>query len=323
MSAFSQTLKKAAPFMSLAAMVVILAISSPYFLTVNNISAIALQMSVVAIMAIGQMLVILSGGIDLSAGSILALSGVSTTLMMTNGMPIFPAILIGIAVGCLCGILSGLLVAFGHLPPFIATLGMMGIARGVALLLTKGGSVFGLPDGFNILGGGHLKDISDRIFGSFLGEIPVPVLFTIILAVLAHFILTRTPFGRYVYAIGSNTQAAMLSGINVSRELLKIYALNGLLCGFAGVIQASRLNTGQPTTGTGYELDVIAACVIGGTSLSGGSGTILGAMIGALIMGVLRNGCNLLDIPDFWQRIAIGAIIIFAVLSDQLRKHKN
>jgi ribose transport system permease protein len=189
---------------------------------------------------------------------------------------------------------------------------MMGIARGLALLLTKGVPVFGLPDKFNLLGGG-------KIFGS----IPFPVILTIVLAFLGHFILTKLPFGRYVFAIGSNKVAARLSGIHVPRTLLKIYAFNGLLCGFAGIILASRLSTGQPTAGTAYELDVIAACVIGGASLSGGEGTILGAMIGALIMGVLRNGCNLLNISAFWQQIAIGAIIIIAVFADQYRKHKG
>ena len=317
------TLKKAAPFMSLLLMIVVLSLLSPYFLTVDNITAIFLQMSVVAIMAIGQMLVILSAGIDLSAGSVLALSGVTTTLLMTQGIPIFPAILAGLGAGALTGILAGALIAKGHLPPFIATLGLMGIGRGLALLLTGGTSVFGLPEGFGFYGGGTLGDILPLATIQVLAGLPVPVLFTIILAIAGHFLLTRFRFGRHIYAIGSNPVAARLSGIDVPKNLIKIYAINGLLCGFAGIIMASRLSTGQPTAGTGYELDVIAACVIGGASLSGGEGTILGAMIGALIMGVLRNGCNLLDIPDFWQKIAIGTIIIVAVLADQYRKHKN
>ncbi|NIA30854.1 MAG: ribose ABC transporter permease [Actinobacteria bacterium] len=307
----SQVLRKAAPFMSLGLMVIILSIISPYFLTVENLFAIGLQISVVAIMAIGQMMVIISAGIDLAAGSVLALSGIATTMLMATGIPIFPAIIAGLFAGALTGLASGALIAKGHLPPFIATLGMMGIARGMALLLTGGVPIFGLPKEFNFLGGGR-----------FFGVIPVPVIITVVLAVIGHIILTRLRFGRYVFAIGSNTNAAKLSGINVSRTLVIIYAINGLLCGFAGIIMASRLSTGQPTAGMSYELDVIAACVIGGASLSGGEGTILGAIIGALIMGVLRNGCNLLDVSAFWQQIAIGTIIIIAVLSDQYRKHK-
>ena len=297
--------------MSLLLMALILSLLSPYFLTVDNLFAIGLQMAVVAIMAIGQMMVIISAGIDLSVGSVMALSGIGTTMLLAGGTPILPAVLVGLLIGTLCGVIVGVLVAWGHLPPFIATLGMMGIARGAALLLTGGVPIFNLPTEFGFLGQGRV-----------LGAVPVPVVFTLILAVAGHFILTRVAFGRYIFAIGSNPVAARLSGIAVEKNLLKIYAINGLLCGFAGIVLASRLSTGQPTAGTGYELDVIAACVIGGASLSGGEGTILGAMIGALIMGVLRNGCNLLDISAFWQQIAIGTIIVFAVFVDQYRKHK-
>ena len=305
--------RKAAPFMSLGLMVLLLSLLTPYFLTVDNLLAIALQMSVVAIMAIGQMMVIISGGIDLSAGSVLALSGVISTMLMTAaGWPIVTAILAGLLVAGVCGLIVGFLIAKGNLPPFIATLGMMGIARGVTLLLTGGVPIFGMPEQFSWLGGGRL-----------FGIMPVPVVFTILFAMAGHFLLTRIRFGRYIFAIGSNSAAATLSGINVPRNLMKIYLINGVLGGFAGIIMASRLSTGQPTAGTGYELDVIAACVIGGASMTGGKGTMLGAMIGALIMGVLRNGCNLLDISAFWQQIAIGTIIVVAVFSDQYRKRKR
>jgi ribose transport system permease protein len=308
----SKYLKKAAPFMSLLLLGGLLSLLSPYFLSMDNLFAIGLQMAVVAIMAIGQMMVIISAGIDLSVGSVMALAGIGTTLVLSMGVGLFPAILVGLFIGLVCGAFSGSLIAYGHIPPFIATLGMMGIARGAALLITGGKPIFKLPEHFSILGGGRIMEF-----------IPLPVIFTLILAVIGHFILTRFRFGRYIYAIGSNETAARLSGVSVPVNLIKIYALNGLLCGFAGIILASRLTTGQPTAGTGYELDVIAACVIGGASLSGGEGTILGAMIGALIMGMLRNGCNLLDISAFWQQIAIGAIIIIAVFSDQYRKHKK
>ncbi len=302
-------LRKAAPFMSLIMLSGFLSLLSPYFLTVDNLLAIALQMSVVAIMAIGQMAVIISAGIDLSVGSVMALSGMCTTMLIVDGVSILPALLVGLLIGLLFGTLSGVLIAYGYLPPFIATLGMMGIARGVALLLTGGVPVYGLPPSFGFLGGGRIMQF-----------MPFPVLVTIVLAIASHFVLTRLPIGRYVFAIGANPTAALLSGIRVRATLVKVYAANGLLCGFAGIIHASRLSTGQPTAGTGYELDVIAACVIGGASLSGGEGTILGAMIGAMIMGVLRNGCNLLDISAFWQQIAIGLIIIIAVFIDQYRK---
>jgi ribose transport system permease protein len=304
-------LRRAAPFMSLILMALVLSILSPYFLSVDNLLAIGLQMSVVAIMAVGQMMVIISSGIDLSVGSLMALSGIVTTMMLSSGIGMVPAILVGLLLGTILGLLAGGLIAHGHLPPFIATLGIMGIARGAALLLTGGVPVFGLPSAFGFLGGGRLFNL-----------VPMPVLFTIILALAGHFILTRLAFGRHIFAIGSNETGARLSGVDVPRMLLKIYAVNGLLCAVAGIVLASRLSSGQPTAGTGYELDVIAACVIGGASLTGGEGTILGAMIGALIMGVLRNGCNLLNISPFWQQIAIGTIIIVAVFSDQYRKHK-
>jgi len=293
-------------------MALVLSFASPYFLTVDNLFAIGLQMAVVAIMAIGQMMIIISAGIDLSVGSVMALSGVGTTMLMAQHLAIIPAIIVGLFIGALCGALAGALIAWGHIPPFIATLGIMGIARGIALLVTKGVPVFGLPEKFNFLGGG-------RVFG----VLPVPVLFVIVLAVIFHIFLTRTVFGRHIFALGSNPEAARLSGVDVAMKLFKLYIINGVLCGFAGIVMASRLSTGQPTAGAGYELDVIAACVIGGASLSGGEGAILGAMTGALIMGVLRNGCNLLNISAFWQQIAIGAIIIIAVFSDQYRKHKS
>ena len=304
-------IQKLAPLLSLILMAVILSTLSPYFLTVNNIFNIGLQMAVIAIMAIGEMMVIISAGIDLSVGSVLALSGVTSTLMLVNGMGIFLSVLVGVLTGTLCGFINGVLVSFGRIPPFIATLGMMGIARGLALIITGGIPIFGLPDSFSFLGGGRILNI-----------IPFPVIIVVILALIGHFILAYTRFGRYTYAVGSNVEAAKLSGVNVKRYLTMIYTFGGILCGFAGVILASRLSTGQPTAGTGWELDVIAACVIGGASFSGGEGNIGGAMIGAMIIGVLRNGCNLLNISNFWQLVFIGSIIIFAVFIDQYRKHK-
>ncbi|OQX84004.1 ribose ABC transporter permease [candidate division KSB1 bacterium 4484_87] len=306
---FKNSLRNFASVLSLLIVVIILSLLSPHFLTTENLISIALQMSVIAIMSIGQMWIIISGGIDLSVGSILALSGVTTTMLINSHVPFFPAVLVGVAVGSFAGFVNGFLIAVGKLPPFISTLGMMGIARGMALIITKGVPIFGLPSYFSVLGNGRLA-----------GILPYPILITLVLAVLAHVILTRTPFGRYTYAIGSNFEAARLSGVRTTSLLIYIYTLGGLLAGLGGIILASRLSTGQPTAGTGYELDVIAACVIGGASLSGGVGTIWGAILGSLLIGVLRNGCNLLDISAFWQQVAIGGIIVIAVFVDQYQK---
>lgn len=304
-------LRKLASVLSLLIIVIALTIMSPRFLTMENTLSIGLQMSVIAIMSIGEVWIIISGGIDLSVGSVMALSGVVTTMMIAAGVDIFISSLCGILVGALCGFINGFLTAVGKLLPFISTLGMMGIARGVALIITKGVPVFGLPESFSILGNGRLFEI-----------FPIPVLITLVLGVMGHVVLTKTPFGRYTYALGSNFEAARLSGIRTTRNLIYIYLLGGFLYGAAGIILASRLSTGQPTSGTGYELDVIAACVIGGASLSGGSGTIWGAILGALLIGVLRNGSNLLDISAFWQQVAIGTIIVIAVFIDQYHKSK-
>lgn len=311
MKAIAIYFRKLASLLSLFIIVILLTILSPHFLTVENILSIGLQMSVIAIMSIGQVWIIITGGIDLSVGSVLALSGVSTTLLIANGVNLILASAVGIAVGALCGFINGFLTAVGKLPPFISTLGMMGIARGMALIVTRGVPIFGLPEQFAILGNGRIA-----------GLIPIPVLITILLGLLGHIVLTYTPFGRYSYAIGSNFEAARLSGIRTTRTMIYIYLLAGFLYGLSGVVLASRLSTGQPTSGLGYELDVIAACVIGGASLSGGSGTIWGAILGALVIGVLRNGCNLLDISAFWQQVAIGIIIVIAVFIDQYQKRR-
>lgn len=310
-SEYSHYFRKLASVLSLLLIMLILTILSPHFMTAENFLSIGLQMSVIAIMAIGQVWIIIAGGIDLSVGSIMALAGVVTTMLIADGTNMVLAAMAGIAVGSSCGLLNGFLTAVGKLPPFISTLGMMGIARGVTLIITKGVPIFGLPADFAVLGNGRL-----------FGVLPIPVLITICLGIVAHIALNVTPFGRYTFAIGSNFEAARLSGIRTTRLIVAIYLLGGFLCSIAGIILASRLSTGQPTAGTGNELDVIAACVIGGASLSGGVGTVWGAILGALLIGVLRNGCNLLDISAFWQQVAIGTIIIVAVFIDQYQKTK-
>ena len=299
------------PLISLLATGTALTILSPHFLTMNNIMTIGLQMAVIAIIAVGEVIIIISAGIDLSVGSVLALSGIVTTDLLVRGVPIWGGVAAGVAAGALCGLANGILVSKGKLPPFIATLAMMGVARGIALIITNGVPIFDLPEKFGWWGGGRLFNF-----------LPVPVLLMSIVALIGYAILTYTRFGRYSYAIGSNIEGARLSGVNVDRYLIGFYSLSGLLSGFAGVVLASRLSTGQPTAGTGYELDVIAACVVGGASMSGGTGTVLGVIIGALIMGVLRNGSNLMNVSTFWQQVLIGVVIATAVYWDQHRQHR-
>jgi len=284
----------------------LLTILTPHFLTVSNLLNITEQTTINALIAVGMTFVILSGGIDLSVGSIVALSGVVLGSALHGGMAVPAAILLSLATGALCGLANGLLIARGGLPPFIATLGLMSIARGAALLFTDGRPVSGFDAGFRTISTG-------RPFA-----IPAPVILMAMVYVVAHFILTRTTFGRYVYAIGGNEEATRLSGVRVGLHKTLIYVLSGITSAIAAGTLTARLNSAQPIAGIMYELDAIAATVIGGTSLLGGSGTLVGTLIGALIMGVLRNGLNLLGISSFLQQVVIGGVIIAAVLVDSL-----
>ncbi|UCH33019.1 MAG: ABC transporter permease [Armatimonadota bacterium] len=298
------------PLAALIVMGVILSFASPHFLTPNNLATVAVQASAVAILAVAETMVIISGNIDLSVGSVLALCGCAAALLMRSGVGIAPSVLLGVALGVGVGTLSGALTAFGRMPSFIVTLGMMGIARGAALIITGGVNVFGVPQRFADL------SMARRV------GIPLPALLAGAVAVAAHVVLTRTSLGRSIYAIGGNPEAARLSGIPVKRVVTIIFAIAGLLSALAGLALTSRLSIGQPTAGVGYELDAIAAAVIGGASLMGGQGTVAGTLIGALIMAVLRNGCDLLRVPVFWQQVAIGVIIIAAVFLDQFRRRR-
>ena len=299
-------------FFGLIFLMVILWILTPYFLTISNLLNILEQSSINAIIAVGMTFVIIAAGIDLSVGSILAFSGVVMATVLQAGIPVPFALLIGILSGTLCGYINGVLISHGKLPPFIVTLGMMSIARGAALVFTNGRPVSGFADGFRWLATG-------KIF-----FIPMPLVIMIIVYVLAHIILTKTKFGRYTYAMGGNEEAARLSGINVRFHKTMIYALSGLTSALAAILLTARLNSAQPIAGIMYELDAIAATVIGGTSLMGGVGTLTGTLIGALIMGVLRNGLNILGVSSFLQQIIIGSVIIIAVLFDTvIKKHKK
>ena len=278
------------------------------FLNWSNLTQVIRAVSFIAIMAVGQAMVVIAGGIDLSVGSALGLSAVVTAVVLSQNFPILPSILAGIVVGALNGLLNGLLITRAKLPPFIASLGMMSIARGLAFALTGGETIRGLPEAFLTIGQGTVL------------LIPTPIVIMAMIAVLAGLILAKTPWGRSVYAIGGNEEAANYSGIDVRRVKMWVYTVCGLSAGVAGVLFASRFGVGQSTAGLGYELDVIAAVVIGGISLSGGRGTILGAIIGSLLMGILRNGLVLLNVSAYWQQVAIGLVILLAVVMDRKTK---
>ncbi len=286
-------------------------ILTPHFLTVSNLLNVLEQTSINAVIAVGMTFVILSAGIDLSVGSVLALSGVVMASLLQGGWAPPLAVGVGLAAGFVFGALNGVAIAWGRLPPFIATLGMMSIARGCALLFTEGRPVSGFEEGFRSLA-------TARLLG-----IPAPVLITALVYVIARFVLSSTRFGRYVYAMGGNEEATRLSGVNVRLHKMLVYGVSGLTSAVAAVLLTARLNSAQPIAGIMYELDAIAAVVIGGTSLAGGEGGVGGTLIGALIMGVLRNGLNLLGVSSFLQQVVIGLVIVFAVLLDAVLKKKN
>jgi len=286
----------------------LLSVLSPHFLSVSNLRNVLEQTAINAVVAVGMTFGIVSGGIDLSVGSIVAVSGVLLASALAAGAPVPVAIAAGLAAGALCGLANGLLVTRGRLPPFIATLGMMSVARGAALVFTDGRPVSGFEAGFRSLA-------TERVLG-----LPAPVLVVAVSYVAAHLLLTRTRFGRYVYAIGGNEEATRLSGVAVRFHKTMVYVLCGATSALAAVLLTARLNSAQPIAGMMYELDAIAATVIGGTSLLGGSGSLGGTLVGALIMGVLRNGLNLLGVSSYLQQIVIGAVIIVAVLVDSLLK---
>jgi ribose transport system permease protein len=265
----------------------------------------------VAIVAVGQTLVILTGGIDLSVGSVAGLGGILGTMAIAkSGMPIAVGVLVAVLAGAVIGLVNGLLVTQMKLPPFIATLGMLGVARGLTFIVGGENAVYGLPSSFRLFGEGQI------------GPIPMPILYLIVIAVIGHVVLTRTKLGRYAYAIGSNKEAARLSGVALNRYQVCVYVISAALAGFGGMIAASLVHSGQPNYGVGLELNVIAACVIGGASLFGGVGTIGGSMIGALLMAVITNGAVLLNITQYYQEVIIGVIIWLAVWWDQVRRRR-
>ena len=306
----SGMIQKFLPFISLALLFAVLSVASPYFLTATNLASVIRQTAVINIMALGMTLVIVSGGIDLSVGSILAFSGVVGTMTMVSGGSVWLGILAGIAAGAAWGCANGLMIARLRLPPFIVTLGTLGIVRGLTLVISGGLPVVGLPKEHGFLGEGTI------------GPAPFVLVVLVACAIVTHVAMRSTKLGRYTYAIGSNEAAAVYAGIPVGRYKVAIYAICGLLAGLAGMIETSRLMTGQPTAGISYELQVIAAVVIGGGSLAGGEGTVIGTLIGAFIMGLLSNGSDLLGVNPYWQQVIIGAVIILAVALDEARKRR-
>lgn len=308
----AQSKRQLGTFAGLLALCLILWAATPHFLTVSNLLNVLEQTAINAIVAVGMTFVIVSGGIDLSVGSILALSGIALGSALQAGVDAPLAIALALGVGLACGLVNGALVTFGRLPPFIATLGMMSVARGAALMLAEGRPISGFGEEFRLLATGRVL------------MVPAPALIAAGVYAVAHFVLAHTVFGRAAYAIGGNEEAARLSGVHVRYHKTAIYGVAGLMSAAAAVILTARLNSAQPTAGTMYELDAIAATVIGGTSLLGGEGTIMGALIGALIMGVLRNGLNLLNVSSFIQQVVIGVVIIGAVLVDMsLKRHRR
>jgi ribose/xylose/arabinose/galactoside ABC-type transport system permease subunit len=305
----SKLLARHSPLVILAGLCIVVAVLSPEFRTGQNLQSVAYRTSVVGIIATGQILVILTAGIDLSVGSVAALAGVVTCILMKNYELSVPlAIVAGMLTGLACGLLNGFFAAKGRIPPFIVTLGMMMAARGGALLLSGGRQISAISDTFAIIGG--------------MRGWWVPVAITAAIAAAFSIVLTFSRFGRSLYAVGGNFTAARLSGIPVDRVRIGAFALCGLLAGFAGVMLASRTGVGSPNAADGGELDAIAACVIGGASLMGGEGGCIGTVAGALIMNVLVNFCNLKNINSSWQKVLVGALIVILVYYDNMRKRK-
>ena len=311
------TMKYMSELTTVIALIILMAvitIINSNFLTANNLLNLLLQVTSNALIAFGMTFVILTGGIDLSVGSILALSSALTAGLLGSGMPVTLAILISLILGCILGMMNGLLISYGKLAPFIVTLATMTIFRGATLVYTNGNPI--------------TKGLSDTFLFQFLGQgyivgIPFPVIIMFIVFIVLYVLLHKTAFGKSVYAIGGNEKAAYISGVKLNKVKIIIYSISGMMASISGLIIASRLSSAQPTAGASYEMDAIAAVVLGGTSLSGGKGRILGTLIGALIIGVLNNGLNIIGVSAFWQQVVKGVVILIAVLIDRFKVVKQ
>ncbi len=302
-----ELITKLGPLIGLFLLVIVITLLNPSFLSINNLFNVLRQVSISALIAFGMTFVILTGGIDLSVGSTLALTGAVAASLLASGMDPIIAMGIALILGLILGAINGVIITKGKVAPFIATLATMTIYRGLTLVYTEGRPISGLGDSmaFQLFGKGYF-------FG-----IPVPVVTMILTFAVLYFILHKTTFGRRVYAVGGNEEASRLSGISPDRVKIAVYAITGLLAAMSALILTSRLNSAQPTAGESYELDAIAAVVLGGTSLTGGKGWIFGTLVGALIIGVLNNGMNLIGVSSFFQQVVKGIVILLAVLIDR------
>ncbi|BCZ44005.1 ribose ABC transporter permease [Clostridium gelidum] len=305
MTNIKDNLLKYKSILALIILCIIVSVISPTFLQISNLRNLFTQISVNAVISLGMTFVILTGGIDLSVGSIVAISGAVSAVTIKNTGSISLGILAALFTGILVGFINGIIVSKGRIQAFIATLATQTVFRGVTYVFTGGNPISGLGDSF-------MKLTNSRILG-----IPVPVIITIIVFAICAYVLTQTRYGRYVYAVGGNEDSSRLSGINVNGVKNWVYIISGATAAIAGIIVTSRIGSAAPTAGSGYELDAIAAIVIGGTNLVGGEGTILGTLIGVLIIGVLNNGLNLMDVSAFYQTIVKGLVILLAVLIDK------
>lgn len=304
--------RNAGILVGLVVLSVFLSVATETFATSTNIINILRQITTNVCLTIGIMMAILLAGIDLTGGAIIALSGcIAARAVMDMGVPVYVAVLMGCGSGLIVGMLNGVIIAYTDMPPFIVTLAMQNICRGAAYLYANGNPIRVSNDAFEKIGMGYL------------GSIPLPVIYSIVILLITFWILTQTRIGREIYAVGGNRDAARFTGININRTQIFVYAYSGLLAAFAGIVLASRMASGQPAVGVGYETDAVAAAVLGGTSMSGGVGTPGGMVIGILVIGVLNNGLNLLHVNSFWQYVARGVVILLAVYIDLLRKRKQ
>jgi|LDZU01.1.fsa_nt_gi ribose transport system permease protein len=314
---FIQFFKNEPLIIILIGLCTIVSIVSPSFLLSQNLINVLIQISINALIATGMTFVIISGGIDLSVGSVAALSGIVVTAVIlpfsgiSIPMCVLLIVVLSVIVGSICGLISGFSISWLRVPPFVATLAMMNIARGFAYVYTDSRSIYGLPDAFGWIGQGYI------------GFVPVIVIIVVLVLLIAHIVLDRTVFGRFVYAIGSNEEVSKLCGINVRKIKLIVYIISGILSAFAGACLASRLITGQPTAATGYELNAIAAVVLGVGGMSGGKGGIGKTIQGILVIGVINNGLNLMRVSSYWQIITMGAIILGALIIGQFKKDES
>lgn len=290
----------------------IMALINPRFATMGNLVTVLRQTSINAVIATGMTFAILTGGIDLSVGSVLGFCGAVAAYMVSSGSGVGPTLITALLIGTVIGYINGSLITIGRLQPFIATLGTVTLLRGVILVFTQG-----RPIGLGSTSG---SEIFTYIGRGFAGPIPIPVIIMIAVFILAHYILRHTKIGRYIYATGSNEEATMYSGIKTDRVKRFVYSVSGMMAALAGILITARLGSAQPTAGVGYELDAIAAVVLGGTSMAGGIGTIAGTAIGALIIGVLNNALNLMQVSSYYQDVAKGIVILIAVLLDRKQK---